>query len=149
MKSLWNEVDRRDVVSRFNKLTPNTKPSWGRMSAPQVVTHIGDWFRMAIGDLKVESKNTPFRFPVVKQVLVYLAPLPPNLPTAPELVKNDPGPWAEDVRDVRDLIDRAVERSRQRRARWPDHPALGKLSRRAWGVLAYRHTDHHLRQFGL
>ena len=31
---------------------------------------------------------------------------------------------------------------------WPDHPAFGALSRRAWGVLIYRHMDHHLRQFG-
>ena len=29
------------------------------------------------------------------------------------------------------------------------HPAFGKLSPRAWGVLAWRHTDHHLRQFGV
>jgi len=30
---------------------------------------------------------------------------------------------------------------------WPEHPAFGALSRRAWGVLIYRHMDHHLRQF--
>ena len=34
-------------------------------------------------------------------------------------------------------------------AEWQEHPAFGRLARRAWGVLAYRHLDHHLRQFGV
>ncbi|NIP78404.1 MAG: hypothetical protein GWM90_04055, partial [Gemmatimonadetes bacterium] len=29
------------------------------------------------------------------------------------------------------------------------HAAFGPLSRKEWGVWGYRHTDHHLRQFGL
>ena len=32
---------------------------------------------------------------------------------------------------------------------WPEHPAFGSLTHRAWGVLKYRHADHHLRQFGV
>ena len=31
----------------------------------------------------------------------------------------------------------------------PVHPAFGDITTQAWGVLAYRHTDHHLRQFGV
>jgi hypothetical protein len=32
---------------------------------------------------------------------------------------------------------------------WPEHPAFGRMSRRVWGVLGYRHLDHHFRQFGV
>jgi hypothetical protein len=32
---------------------------------------------------------------------------------------------------------------------WPEHPAFGRLSASQWGVLAHRHVDHHLRQFGV
>jgi hypothetical protein len=28
------------------------------------------------------------------------------------------------------------------------HPLLGRLSFQEWGVATYKHTDHHLRQFG-
>jgi hypothetical protein len=119
------------------------------MSAPQTVAHLADWMRMAIGAIKVESRNTPFRFPVVKQLVIYVIPMPRNLPTARELQKSEPGEWSEDVRDLRELIRRAVQKNTDRNARWPEHPAFGVTSSKAWGVLGYRHTDHHLRQFGL
>ena len=31
----------------------------------------------------------------------------------------------------------------------PAHPIFGSMSRRSWGVLMYKHCDHHLRQFGV
>jgi len=35
------------------------------------------------------------------------------------------------------------------RATWPEHPVFGKMTSQAWCVFAYRHMDHHLRQFGI
>jgi len=35
-----------------------------------------------------------------------------------------------------------------REGRGPVHPLPGRLSYREWGVATYKHTDHHLRQFG-
>jgi hypothetical protein len=32
---------------------------------------------------------------------------------------------------------------------WTPHPAFGNLNGRSWGVLMWRHMDHHLRQFGV
>lgn len=32
---------------------------------------------------------------------------------------------------------------------WSVHPLFGKLPGKQWGRLAYRHLDHHLRQFGV
>jgi hypothetical protein len=45
----------------------------------------------------------------------------------------------------------ALARFDDQRARtdWPLHPIFGRMSLRAYGVLAYKHTDHHLRQFGV
>ncbi|MEO6592591.1 MAG: hypothetical protein ABIO52_09730 [Gemmatimonadaceae bacterium] len=33
--------------------------------------------------------------------------------------------------------------------KFPEHPAFGQLTPKAWGVLGYRHIDHHFRQFGV
>jgi hypothetical protein len=149
MHSLWNEVDRRNILARLEKLAPNVKPLWGRMSAPETVAHLADWFRMAIGAIRVEAKNTPMRFTPLKQLLIYALPFPKNLPTAPELQKSEPGVWIEDARDLKDLVRRAVQKRTDSKAKWPDHPVFGTITGDQWGVLAYRHTDHHLRQFGL
>jgi hypothetical protein len=101
---------------------------------------------MALGDLPVAAKATPIRYPPLKQLIVYVAPFPKNVPTAPELLARAPGDWSSDVHALLGLVDRVVARGPS--ARWPDHPAFGRLSPRAWGVLMYRHMDHHLRQFG-
>ena len=29
------------------------------------------------------------------------------------------------------------------------HPLFGSMSRREWGVVTYKHVDHHLKQFGV
>ena len=68
------------------------------------------------------------------------------MPTAPELLAREPRDWTSDVADVQSLLARAA--ATRTTDAWPEHPAFGKLSTRAWGVLIYRHMDHHLRQFG-
>lgn len=147
MRSIWNESDRHELTSRLARLGPNDIPAWGKMNAPQMLAHITDWIRMAIGDMKVESKNTPFRFSPLKEILIYGIPIPRNLPTAPELIKNQPGVWTEEMHHVKDLLNKAAAMHSKPNTRWPEHPAFGRISGHAWGVLGYRHTDHHLRQF--
>lgn len=148
LHSLWVERDRVELLGRFDRLRPDTSAQWGRMNAPQMLAHVGDSMRMAIGAVKVESRRTPLRFTPIKQLLIYALPSPPrNLPTPPELRKTPPGAWSEDLRDAKELVRRAVVRYHQPGSKWPDHPQLGKLSPRAWGVLIYKHLDHHLRQF--
>lgn len=53
-------------------------------------------------------------------------------------------PW---LTSFGELLERFAARPPD--ATWPLHPAFGTLSRRAWGVLGYRHVDHHFRQFGV
>ena len=42
MKTIWNEAARRELETRFGAIKPEAKPAWGRMSAPQMVTHVAD-----------------------------------------------------------------------------------------------------------
>jgi hypothetical protein len=110
-----------------------------------MVCHLADSLRMAMGDLPVKPKHLPIRYPPLKQLIIYVAPFPKSAPTAPELLTREPREWAKDIADLRGLLDRAA--AMPTTEEWPEHPAFGALSRRAWGVLIYRHMDHHLRQF--
>jgi Protein of unknown function (DUF1569) len=146
MKSIWQEETRRELHDRMARLAWDRRAEWGRFTAPKMVCHLADSLRMAVGDLKVAPKKSPIRYPPLKQLIVYLAPFPKGVPTAPELLAREPREWTDDVADVQSLLGRAAA-SRTTDA-WPDHPVFGTLSKRAWGVLIYRHMDHHLRQFG-
>lgn len=148
MNTLWDPAAAREIRGRVAQLTPDLPRRWGRMSVQQMVCHLSESLRMAIGELRVAPKRLPIRYTPLKQLIVYVAPFPKNAPTAPELtIAATPRPWADDLSTLQQLIDRFTARPAD--AEWPEHPAFGRLSRRAWGVLGYRHIDHHLRQFGV
>jgi hypothetical protein len=146
MKTMWNGDRQQEIRHRVGRLSSDTKGEWGRMSAPQMVCHLADSLKMALGELPVAPKATALRYPPLKQFIVYVAPFPKNVPTAPELLTRTPGDWTGEVNALLGLVDRVAARGPS--AAWAPHPAFGSLSPRAWGVLMYRHMDHHLRQFG-
>jgi hypothetical protein len=109
--------------------------------------HLSDAKRMALRELSVAPRWLPLRYPPLKQLIIYLAPFPKGAPTAPELLARQPEAWHVERRHLSALIQRFGTAPPE--FVWPAHPAFGTLSRRAWGVLAYRHIDYHLRQFGV
>jgi hypothetical protein len=146
MKSIWEKEARQEIHDRIGRLAWDNRAQWGKFTAPRMVCHLADSLKMAMGDLPVASKHLPIRYAPLKQLIIYVAPFPKGAPTAPELLAREPKTWAHDVEDVQALLARAG--STRTTGSWPEHPAFGKLSRRAWGVLIYRHMDHHLKQFG-
>ena len=146
MKSIWQDEDRRAINDRVGGLAWDRRAEWGKFTAPKMICHLAESLKMAMGDLPVAPKRLPIRYPPLKQLIIYAAPFPKSAPTAPELLAREPRDWATDVADVQALLARAG--SSRTTDTWPEHPAFGKLSRRAWGVLIYRHMDHHLKQFG-
>jgi hypothetical protein len=113
-----------------------------------MVTHLIESMRMANGDVRLPSRKVPLRFTPLKQLIIYCLPFPKGVPTAPALLARVPAEWSDDVSVLHLLIDQFAMRDRNAKD-WPEHPAFGRLSARAWGVLAYRHIDHHFRQFGV
>jgi hypothetical protein len=113
-----------------------------------MVRHLTANFQMATGELPVRMRGVPLRH-LVKWFALYL-PWPRGvLPTSPELDALRQAPpataFAADVAELRDRITRAGERP----ARRPAHPVFGTMSEDDWLRWAYRHVDHHLRQFGI
>ena len=146
MRSIWQEEARQELTDRVGRLACDRPPEWGKFTAPKMVCHLADSLKMAMGDLQVAPRRLPIRYPPLKQFIVYLAPFPKGVPTAPELLARAPKAYGDDIADLQGLLARAG--SARTTSTWPEHPAFGKLSKRAWGVLIYRHIDHHLKQFG-
>ena len=147
MKSMWNADNARDLRRRLAGLRPDAAGRWGKFSAPQMGVHLTDGLRMTMGELPVAARKMPIRYFPLKQLIIYVLPFPKGAPTAPELVGRVATTWGNEVAELERALDRLV--SQHGRQDWPDHPAFGSMSRRAVGVLVYRHVDHHLRQFGV
>jgi hypothetical protein len=147
MKSVFNPAVHRELQDRVQRLNPQQRPQWGTMSAVQMVVHLTDSLRMASGELDVAPKKVAIRFSPLKQLALYVLPIPKGLPTSPELIARKPADWTAEIADLREQLNGLVERGAEALA--PSHPAFGTLTARQWGVLVYRHMDHHLRQFGV
>lgn len=147
MPTLFDPAAADGIRRRLDRLTPDGRPRWGTMSAGRMVAHVSDQLRVALGDLPCEPRPGPMNNPLVRRLVIYVFPWPKGSPTAPELLTTSAGDWAADVAALRSLIDRFTAAGPA--GRLAPHPSLGPLTGRMWGVLAWRHLDHHLRQFGV
>ena len=145
MPSLNNAADRQALVARLDKLAPDMPPLWGKMSAPKMLAHMTDAFRMALGDLAVKPKKIPLigSFPF-KQLVLYVLPFPKNSPTAPEIISRQPEAFDVERANAKSLLGQLAGN-----VTYAAHPIFGPMTKNEWGALGYKHFDHHLRQFGV
>ena len=151
MKTYDSEACRQEILQRLATVRPDSARRWGRMSAPQMICHLVDACRMALGEQPVTPASGPLERTFWKWVALYLpVRWPAGIRTSPEIDQQSagtaPAEFAADVQQLRVLLERIATRDRD--AAWPDHPIFGRMSRAAWLRWAYLHTDHHLRQFG-
>ena len=147
MGSILNDADRTAICERINSVTSASVARWGHMDANAMLNHLRQSALMALGELPVACKNKRlFQVFPIKHLILYVVPFPKGAPTAPELLVSD----AAAVESLRSELVSLVERigSGPRDGYGPVHPLFGRLSFREWGVATYKHTDHHLRQFG-
>lgn len=149
MHTLLSALDRLDLRDRIARLTPDAPARWGKMDAPRMVCHLIDAFRVPLGELEAKPKGGPLRWKWVRSIFIYTLPWPKGkVPTMPEYLSTQPGDWPADLRHLHDLIERFAQQAPTREEFEP-HPAFGPLDNNEWARLAFLHTDHHLRQFGV
>lgn len=144
--SLYDPARRQELVARLARLRPDAAARWGRFTAPKMLTHLIEAMRMASGELTVPPRHLPL-LPILRPLVIHVFPFPKGAPTAREMLSRPPATWEEDVATLRARIEAVREPAPG--ARLPDHPAFGPMSARDWGVLMYKHADHHFRQFGI
>lgn len=147
MNTMWDNNARAELLQRLTALAPNSPRQWGKFTCGQMLAHVTDGIRMALGELHVAPKITPFKFWPMKQLIIYKLPFPKGAPTAPELLARRPESIESEKAALASAINRLADRAQQ--PAWPDHPAFGSLTGQDWGALIYKHLDHHFRQFGV
>lgn len=154
MKTWFDADARREILDRLNRLTPSHERRWGRMTVQQMICHLCDSARVALGDLPVQFVGNAFTRTALFRAGAF-SPLPwPRgvLKTAPEIDQaregTPPTTLTADRAELVRLLDDVVRRGEQQTA-WPDHPIMGAFTREDWGRQIYRHCDHHLKQFGV
>lgn len=147
IRTLNDASHRRGLFDRLARLDPEQPALWGSLTAPRMLAHLCDQMRMPLRDQPCAPIPSPTRYPVLRELFLYVLPWPKGrIQGPPEAFQADPAQWSEDLATLNGLVDRYLSLEPDRT--WPDHPHFGRMNRRAWGAFCYKHFDHHLRQFG-
>jgi len=147
MGSILNEADRAKIIKRVRSLSVSSNRRWGKMAVGDMLRHLSLGGRMNLGELSVTPANKrAFQVFPLKHLILYVFPFPKGAPTAVELKVSDATSFETERAALLELLERIGTGPRD--GEGPDHPLFGPLTWREWGVATYKHTDHHLKQFG-
>jgi uncharacterized protein DUF1569 len=152
VKTLARPHDKDEILRRLKALRPENRRRWGRMSAPRMVCHLSDSFRMGMGQKPVSHATGLLQRTIVKWIALYVPLRWPGgrILTRPEIDQEvggtKPGEFAADVAELEALVEIVIAQAGT--FEWTPHPIFGRMSEADWLRWGYLHMDHHLRQFG-
>ena len=149
MKNFFETSDRRELLDRLDGLRPDAAHLWGKMEVAQMCAHCAIALEVAAGDVpKTQAFIGKVLAPFVKRKFLHgTEPLSKNSPTDPTFVVSDSRDFAREKARLVEIAKRVGEAGATA-ADGRMHSFFGRLSGDEWGVLMYKHLDHHLRQFG-
>lgn len=150
MKSLFNANDVQELVTRINKVTPESKPIWGKMNAAQLMAHCTAPLRMAHGEIKGKRGLISFLFgkSSKKKFTQAHVEFPKNLPTDPNFIFPNAMQFDAEKQKLIDKLNDFCKKGPNGISKDP-HSFFGPMSPEEWDIIQYKHLDHHLKQFGV
>ena len=151
MENIFKKEITEDVVSRLNRLNPDTAPLWGKMSVAQMIAHCNVAYELVYEEDKHKKPNPVMSFILrtfVKNMVVNKKPYKHNGPTSPAfIIKGDKDFNAERInlishlRKTQELGDAYFDNKKSH--------SFGVLSKTEWNNMFYKHLNHHLQQFNV
>jgi hypothetical protein len=145
MKSIYDKAVRDELIARIRMVDEGGRAVWGKMTLFQMLKHCTLWDEMVLNGTNYKRVFVGWLFGrmALKGIVKSDQPLRRNSPSIPELVITGTGNVSLQKEKWIGLIE---EHGRRFNADFV-HPFFGKMTREETGILAYKHADHHLRQF--
>ncbi len=150
MKTLYDIENLGEIISRIERINPDTQALWGKMNAAQMLEHCARALDFATGKTGKKPRM------IIGYILGGLfkpmyyndKPWARSTKTAPMYVVADT-PHFE--KSKQRLINLAKEFGLGGPQKCTPHPSpfFGHLTPEQHGLGQYKHLDHHLKQFGL
>lgn len=147
MKSIFNKEVMQQILQRIDRISPDAKNIWGKMTAYQMVKHCTVSEEMFLGK-KVYKRlfiGRLFGKIALKGILKNDAPMKLNNPTHPEFKITGQGDFEGEKQKWKLLLQEYENFSNQGFV----HPFFGKMNTKQIGEYVFKHCDHHLRQFNV
>ncbi len=148
MKTIFDKVTRHELISRINTLNEYSIPQWGKMNIYQMLKHCTLCEEMYLGKTKYKRAfiGRIFGKTGLKNLLRDESPISRNAPTSTKFkVRETNGNASSEKRKWISLIEEYGDYQNNNLVHW----FFGKMTKEQVGYFVYKHTDHHLRQFGV
>ena len=145
MKSIFEKTNFDELLNRFQKINSTSKPLWGKMNVAQMLHHLNLTMEAPLG--KAATKGKPIFFMrLFKGILYNDKPFGKGDPTPKDFIitasYNFETEKEKFIFNIKEIFNRNVS------GNYLPHVFFGKITNEQWGIHFYKHTDHHLRQFG-
>ncbi len=152
-KNIFNPEIRKEIQQRILLLRSDSRPKWGKLTAPQMARHLAEACRIGLGEIHVPDQSNFITRSLVKWL--FLANVKPpgrekgKIQTFPQVDVVALGISVADteaeINNYLNTVDRLIGATNLSST----HPLFGKMNRDDWGLLTYAHADYHLTQFNL
>ncbi len=149
MKTIFTKPVREDLIKRIALLNDSSNARWGKMNVLQMVKHNNYWNDWILGEdnhtYKQDFIGKIFGRMGLKKMIKNEKPFDKNIPTSSQFkVKEINGDLEMEKLKWISLM-KAYENYNN-----PDfiHDFFGTMTKEQIGILVFKHSDHHLRQFG-
>ncbi|MDF2193453.1 DUF1569 domain-containing protein [Paraflavitalea sp. CAU 1676] len=148
MKTVFDKATRDELVQRINSLPDNGQAAWGKMNIFQMTRHCCIWNEWVLG-----KKDFVYKQDLLGKIFGKIA-LKSNTKDDKPITKNMPAGKAFTVKektgDLKLHLSTWVNQIKAYEHFSNDHfihDFFGKMTKEQIGIFAYKHNDHHLRQF--
>ena len=149
MKTIFQKETVNELIARLEKLTPETKPKWGKMNVAQMLAHCNVSYEMVFENIH-KAPNGFVKLILklfVKEQVVGSKPYKKNGQTAPAFLITD----HKDFEKEKDRLIAYLHKTEQlgeSHFEGKESLSFGKLTAAQWNTMFQKHLEHHLSQFG-
>ena len=150
MKTIFDKVKRDELLNRMNSLHENAKPLWGKMNVYQMTKHCTIWNEWVLGRSNAIHKQgflgKIFGKLALKSNTKDDQPIGKKMPAGKAFTVNEK---TGDFNKQKTICVKLITDYEHFSNDSFIHDFFGKMSKEQIGIFAYKHIDHHLRQFGV
>ena len=149
MKSIFDPATFEELLGRIELLTQDTQPQWGKMDVAQMLCHCQYPLEVAMGKKVLKKPGALMRllYKSFKSAMYNDKPWRKNLNTPKEYKVVSDKDFSREKEKLKALI---LEFHQLReKTHWDPHPSFGHFTHEQWGMMQFKHLDHHLKQFGV
>ena len=150
MENIFNTKDYETIIRRINALTHNSKRKWGTMELPEMLEHCTIQLKLALFEIEGKKNEGSYilRTTFGRWLGLYLLPWQKGAITPSQMniekqslnIKN----FDEELTQLHYYLKQIFNTDI-----FQEHPIFGKLNKKDWGRLIWKHLDHHLKQFSV